>query len=98
MVNVDGKALYYVAKLKQITEEYIIGKCAPKAIGTGEFRVIQSQCGINSGYLSLIIPRRDNDVVAQKFVVDGDLYEEIFDYIVHKLGGRINYGEYQYNE
>ena len=58
------------------------------AVGTGEFRLIQNCNASNTnGYISLII--HNEEVVAQKFVTDGDLYNELFDYIVNKLGGRI---------
>ena len=60
------------------------------ALGTGEFRVIQNKnTNTHTGYISLLI--HDKEVVAQKLVLDGDLYNEIFDYIVNKLGGRIWY-------
>jgi hypothetical protein len=60
----------------------------PQKVGTGEFKVIQAKNTYgDSGYVSLII--FDKEVVAQKFVTDGELYNEIFDYIVYKLGGRI---------
>jgi len=61
-----------------------------RAVGCGEFRVIQNCNRLNThGYISLII--HEKEVVAQKPVTDGDLYDELFDYIVNKLGGRIWY-------
>jgi hypothetical protein len=41
----------------------------------------------NHGYISLII--HDKEVVAQKHVCDCEIYDEIFNFIVAKLGGRI---------
>jgi hypothetical protein len=58
-------------------------------VGAGEFKIIQSCNRFNtSGYLSLIIHKKQ--VVAQKRITDGELYNELFDLIVNKLGGRID--------
>lgn len=53
-----------------------------KPIGSGAFRVIQ-----NGHYITLLT--HEKDVIAQKFISDGELYDELFDYITAKLGGRI---------
>jgi len=51
-------------------------------LGTGTFKIIQ-----RGHYISLVI--RDTEVVAQKYVVDDSIYNELFDYIIYKFGGRI---------
>jgi hypothetical protein len=60
-----------------------------KLFGTGEFKIIQSinTYGKTTGYISLII--HEKEVVAQKLVCDDDIYDELFNYCVAKLGGRL---------
>lgn len=60
-----------------------------KPFGTGSFKILQSAMSYtnSSGYISLII--HEKEVVAQKLVCDDDTYDEIFNFIVAKLGGRI---------